>query len=61
MGQPKDESLANVNLTYFLRYGNDLQILCFPCNQFGKQEPWAEPEIVSWAYKKFGISEGKFI
>lgn len=22
-----------------------LTILCFPCNQFGGQEPWPEPEI----------------
>lgn len=42
-------------------YGNDLQILCFPCNQFAEEEPWPEPEIVSWAYKKFGISEGSGI
>jgi len=42
-------------------YGNHLQILCFPCNQFGRQEPWAEPEIVGWVNKKFGIIEGSGI
>lgn len=42
-------------------YGDDLQILCFPCNQFGGSEPWIESEIVGWVYKKFGISEGSGI
>jgi len=25
--------------------GQGLEILAFPCNQFGGQEPWAEPKI----------------
>lgn len=28
------------------KYESDgLRIACFPCNQFGGQEPWSEPEI----------------
>lgn len=35
-----------------------LEILAFPCNQFGGQEPWSEPQIVSWVNQKFGIVAG---
>lgn len=29
-----------------------LAILCFPCNQFGGQEPWPEPEIKEFVVTK---------
>ena len=32
----------------------DLQILAFPCNQFGKQEPCKEHEIKNFA-KSYGV------
>jgi len=30
-----------------------LRIAVFPCNQFGGQEPWDEPEIKRWVDEKF--------
>jgi len=30
-----------------------LRIAAFPCNQFGGQEPWPEPEIKQWVTEKF--------
>lgn len=39
--------------------GRELAILCFPCNQFGKQEPWPEPKIKSFVQSSFGIRIGK--
>eukprot|EP01061_Rhynchopus_euleeides_P021656 TRINITY_DN35321_c0_g1_i1.p5 TRINITY_DN35321_c0_g1~~TRINITY_DN35321_c0_g1_i1.p5 ORF type:complete len:122 (+),score=54.68 TRINITY_DN35321_c0_g1_i1:614-979(+) len=36
------------------RYG-DLEILAFPCNQFGKQEPGTIDEIVAFARGKYGF------
>lgn len=38
-----------------------MQILCFPCNQFGRQEPWPESQIVNWVHKNFGIVESSGI
>ncbi|EAS02489.1 phospholipid hydroperoxide glutathione peroxidase (macronuclear) [Tetrahymena thermophila SB210] len=32
-----------------------LEILGFPCNQFGAQEPWAESEILSYTQKTFNV------
>ena len=33
-----------------------LQILAFPCNQFGQQEPRPEKEIEEWVKAKFGVT-----
>lgn len=33
-----------------------LVILCFPCNQFGGQEPWPESEIKKFVYTKRQVS-----
>lgn len=33
-----------------------LQILGFPCNQFGRQEPGSEEEIVSFCERNYGVS-----
>jgi len=36
------------------KYEQDgLKIAAFPCNQFGGQEPWPEPEIKQWVANKF--------
>ncbi|KAL4505353.1 hypothetical protein ABPG72_002415 [Tetrahymena utriculariae] len=32
-----------------------LEILAFPCNQFGQQEPWVESEILSYTQKTFNV------
>lgn len=37
-----------------------LRILAFPCNQFGGQEPWPEPEIKKWVTDKFGVQFDMF-
>lgn len=36
--------------------GQDLEILGFPCNQFGKQEPGGSEEIASFCLKNYGVS-----
>lgn len=33
-----------------------LEILAFPCNQFGGQEPGSAPEVAKWAAEKFGAT-----
>ncbi|KAL4456489.1 hypothetical protein ABPG74_000596 [Tetrahymena malaccensis] len=33
-----------------------LEILAFPCNQFGQQEPWDESEILSYTQKTFNVN-----
>lgn len=35
---------------------NGLEILGFPCNQFGKQEPGAADEIGAFCQKNYGVS-----
>jgi len=37
-----------------------LRILAFPCNQFGSQEPWPEPEIKAFVTEKFGVKFDMF-
>ncbi|KAI8518674.1 Phospholipid hydroperoxide glutathione peroxidase, mitochondrial [Branchiostoma belcheri] len=37
-----------------------LCILAFPCNQFGGQEPWPEPEIKKWVTDNFGVKFDMF-
>jgi len=40
------QSLSNFAFKFNLwRYIEGLQILCFPCNQFGSQEPKGNDEI----------------
>jgi len=33
-----------------------LRIAAFPCNQFGSQEPWTEPEIKKWLNENFRVT-----
>ena len=37
-----------------LRHTNKLEILAFPCNQFGHQEPGGQEEIKEVAFKRHG-------
>jgi len=40
----------------FEKYESDgLRIACFPCNQFGSQEPWEEPEIKKFVDENFHV------
>ena len=38
------------------KYPNDFEILGFPCNQFGGQEPGTEEEIQSFCQLNYGVS-----
>jgi len=39
------------------KYESDgLRIACFPCNQFGSQEPWSEPEIKKFVDENFHVT-----
>jgi hypothetical protein len=47
--------LANASShTYALTPCVGFEVLAFPCNQFGGQEPTTAPEVVKWAEGKFG-------
>lgn len=36
--------------------GRGLQVLGFPCNQFGKQDPGSDGEILDFCQKNYGVS-----
>lgn len=38
------------------KHGDNLQILAFPCNQFGAQEPGTEEEIVQFCDLNFNVT-----
>jgi glutathione peroxidase len=39
------------------RYGAEgFVVLGFPCNQFGKQEPWPNAQIKEFAQSKYGVN-----
>jgi len=38
------------------QYGDRLVIIGFPCNQFLKQEPGSEEEIITFCQKNYGVS-----
>jgi len=37
----------------------NFRVLCFPCNQFGSQEPWDLPKIRSFVENKFQLPQSK--
>lgn len=37
-------------------HGRGLEVLGFPCNQFGSQEPGSEEEIGAFCEKNYGVS-----
>jgi len=42
------------------KFGEDnFRVLCFPCNQFGSQEPWDLPRIRSFVADKFQLPQSK--
>ncbi|KAG7665298.1 uncharacterized protein J8A68_000985 [[Candida] subhashii] len=45
-----------LQLLYSKYHSQGLEILGFPCNQFGNQEPLDEEHIVEFTQRKFGIS-----
>jgi glutathione peroxidase len=50
---PQYAGLQNLYETYA---GRDFEILGFPCNQFGKQEPGDATQIGSFCEKNYGVS-----
>lgn len=45
-----------VRLKHDLGKGGSFEVLAFPCNQFGSQEPKDSPEILSLMTAKYGIN-----
>ena len=37
-------------------HGDEVQLIGFPCNQFGSQEPGSEDEIQAFCEKNYGVS-----
>jgi glutathione peroxidase len=50
---PQYQGLENV---YRELHGRGLEVLGFPCNQFGSQEPATEEEIGAFCEKNYGVS-----
>ncbi|KAJ1630705.1 thioredoxin-like protein [Pavlovales sp. CCMP2436] len=40
----------------FERFGGDLQILAFPCNQFGQQEPKGDEAVQAFVKSSYGVT-----
>ena len=49
-------NIKNCNCFYEKYHERGLEILGFPCNQFGNQEPLQEEEIVESCRRNFGVS-----
>ena len=49
---PQYEGLERLRQTYAPR---GFEVLGFPCNQFGAQEPGTEPEIAQFCATRFGV------
>ncbi|MCC7547642.1 MAG: glutathione peroxidase [Burkholderiales bacterium] len=47
---------AGLEALYRRHHAAGLEVLGFPCNQFGSQEPASEPEIVQFCETRFGVS-----
>ncbi|CAD5116842.1 unnamed protein product [Dimorphilus gyrociliatus] len=43
-------------LQELLGKNNKFQVLAFPCNQFGGQEPWTNKEIKNWVTNKYKLN-----
>ncbi|HEX7812911.1 MAG TPA: glutathione peroxidase [Burkholderiales bacterium] len=50
---PQYEGLQELH-TGFREQG--LEVLCFPCNQFGKQEPGSPTDIATFCQRHYGVS-----
>src|SRR3984885_362490 len=47
---------AGLARLYTKLHGDGVTVLCFPCNQFGAQEPGGEAEIGAFCEKNYGVS-----
>mmetsp|Transcript_31004 Transcript_31004/g.38070 ORF Transcript_31004/g.38070 Transcript_31004/m.38070 type:complete len:184 (+) Transcript_31004:61-612(+) len=52
-----DDNYKQLSFLYDHYKKNDapFEILAFPCNQFGKQEPWPESEIMNWTKENYDV------
>ncbi|KAL6453314.1 GPX3 Glutathione peroxidase-like peroxiredoxin GPX3 [Candida maltosa Xu316] len=46
----------DLQLLYDRYHDQGLEILGFPCNQFGNQEPFKENEIIRYCHKNYGVT-----
>jgi len=53
---PQYEGLEKLYKTLREKHGDDFQILGFPCNQFGGQEPGTDDDIQSFCLVNYGVS-----
>lgn len=50
---PQYEGLQSLHARYHAR---GLEVLCFPCNQFGQQEPGSPEDISRFCQRHYGVS-----
>jgi glutathione peroxidase len=50
---PQYEGLQELHKEF---HGRGLEVLCFPCNQFGKQEPGNATDITAFCQRHYGVS-----
>jgi glutathione peroxidase len=50
---PQYEGLQELHKRF---HGEGLEVLCFPCNQFGRQEPGSSADIASFCQRHYGVS-----
>jgi len=50
---PQYQGLQDLYRTF---HGRGFQVLGFPCNQFGRQEPGSEQEIQTFCQTKYGVT-----
>jgi glutathione peroxidase len=50
---PQYEGLQTLHNAY---HGRGLEVLAFPCNQFGKQEPGSAEDIAGFCQRHYGVS-----
>jgi len=50
---PQYEGLQDLHTRF---HGQGLEVLCFPCNQFGRQEPGTATDIAGFCQRHYGVS-----
>jgi glutathione peroxidase len=50
---PQYEGLQELHTRY---RGEGLEVLCFPCNQFGRQEPGSSTDIANFCQRHYGVA-----
>ncbi|KAG9235395.1 putative peroxiredoxin HYR1 [Amylocarpus encephaloides] len=53
---PQYEGLEKLYKEIKEKHGDDFQILGFPCNQFGGQEPGSDDEVQSFCQLNYGVT-----